>query len=316
LRPSSEPRRIVCLLPAATETVYVLGAWDRVVAVSHECDFPPDAAKRPRATASRVEAGLPSAELDAALKGLAAKGQGTVSLDDALLRDLKPDLLIAQTTCDVCAVTPKELDAVVAALKPRPDVIDYHARTYEDVLAQVRQLGDALHRKEEAKREIIKQWGLAKEIRGRTQGLGRPRVAVLDWLEPLMFAGHWTQELVEMAGGEYGLVPKGQPSRWGSWDELEEYEPDIIVAAPCGRSLEASADELAAIVRRSDLWDLAAVEQGQLFVADGNKYFNRPGPRLVYSAALLARMLHGEHVPPLPGPLESGYARLEVPRAA
>jgi iron complex transport system substrate-binding protein len=304
----------VSLVPAATELVFVLGAFDHVVGVSHECDFPPDVLKRPRLTASKVDAHLPARELDAAVKALGRRHEPLYELDVDALRGLKPDLIIAQTTCRVCAVTAEDVERVRGDLKPRPDVADFHPHSYEDVLAETRRMGELLHRTEEAKREIIKQWGLAKEIRGRTQATPRTRVAVLDWIDPPMFAGHWTQELVEMAHGDYGLVPKGEPSRWASWEELEEYEPDVIVATPCGRTLEAAADELARAVREHDLWDLAAVEQGRLYAADGNRFFNRPGPRLVYSAAILARILHPEAIPELPEALESGYARLEVPR--
>lgn len=311
--PSSEPRRIVSLVPAATEIVYVLGAWDRVVGVSHECDFPPEVLRTRRVTASRVDPHLPAAELDAALKALAARGEGAAALDVEALQEIKPDLLIAQTACRTCAVTPRDLESVQRAIKPRPEVADLSGRTFEEVLGDIRRFGQLLHRPEEAKREVLKQWGLAKEIRSRTEGLPKVRVAVLDWIEPVMFAGHWAQELVEMAGGEYGLVAKGSPSRWGSWDEVEEFEPDVIVASPCGRTLEAAADELADAVRKNGLWDLEAVRQDRLYAVDGNKYFNRPGPRLIYSAAILARVLHGDRVPALPAVLEQGYARLQVP---
>jgi len=314
-RPSSEPRRIVSLVPAATELVFVLGAFDRVVAVSHECDFPPDVTKMPRVTASKIDSTMPARELDAAVKALRKREESLYTLDASTLRGLKPDLIIAQTTCRLCAVTPADVEHVRSDLKPRPDIADYHPHSYEDVLAQTRQMGETLHRHEEAKREIIKQWGLAKEIRGRTQTLPSRRVAILDWVDPPMFAGHWTQELVEMAHGEYGLVAKGQPSRWASWEELDEYEPDVIIATPCGRDLETAADELAKAVREHELWEMPAVSQGHLYVADGNRFFNRPGPRLVYSAAILARILHPDAVPELPPALESGYARLEVPKS-
>lgn len=312
--PPNEPRRIASFVPATTELLFVLDAWDRVVGVSHECDFPPQAGGLPRLTRTRVDARGPAGQLNAAVQDLAARGQGLFDLDRDRLRELKPDLLVVQTNCDVCAVSPEDVRAIQEELRPRPELYEFGPRTYEELLAEIRRLGAVLHRPDAARREILKQWGLAKEIRNRTHALDRPRVAVLDWVDPVMFAGHWTQELVEMAGGEYGLVAQGRPSRWGSWDELEEYEPDVILATPCGRTLEQAADELAAAVRTRGLWDLAATEQGRLFVADGNHYFNRPGPRLVYAAALLARALHWDDVPSLPAALESGLGRLEVPR--
>lgn len=314
--PSSGPRRIASLLPAATETLFVLGAWERVVAVSHECDFPPETADVARVTRSLLGEAKTGAEIDAAVKRLSAQGGSTLGVDAEKLASLKPDLVVVQEDCDVCALTPKALEATLKTFKPRPEVFAYHAHTYEQVLREIRKLGEAVQRPEETKAEILKQWSLAKQIRGITQGRPKVRVAVLDWIDPPMFAGHWTKELVEMAGGEYGLVASGQPSRAASWKELIDYAPDVILATPCGLGLERAADELAAAVRKNQLWDLAPVAHGRLWVADGNRYFNRPGPRLVYSAAIAARALHPDHVPELPPVLESGLARMEVPRSA
>lgn len=312
--PQSEPRRIVTLFPAATEMAFVLGAWDRVIGVSHACDFPEDMGARPRLTRSRLNGQATSRDIDQFVRRLADEGRSLYELDADALQALKPDLVVVQEQCRACAVTADDVRGALADLRPRPEIVSLGARTYEGVLDEMRRLGARLHCRDQAKQEALKQWGLAKEIRRRTQGRDRPRVAVLDWLDPPMFAGHWTKELAEMAGGEYTLVAKGEPSRTASWDELEEAEPDVIVAAPCGKTLEEAADELANAVRRHDLWDLAAVEQGRLFVADGNKYFNRPGPRLVYGAAMLARAMHWDHVPELPPAIESGLARIEIPR--
>ncbi len=313
--PRSDPRRIVTLFPAATELAFVLGVWDRVVGVSHECDFPPDVAGKPRVTRARLNPRLPTSEFDAKWRAMARNGESLYEVDVPLLQQLQPDLVVAQGSCEACAVSPSDLQRIVGELKTHPDVIQYGARTYEEHLAEIRRIGGLLHRPLETKREVVKQWSLAKEIRAQTQALPRPRVAVLDWIDPPTFGGRWTQELAEMANAEYSLVPKGQPSRVGSWEEIEEYEPDVILAAPRGRPLEAAGDELATAVRAHELWDLAPVEQGRLFVCDGTRYFNRPGPRLVYSAALLARAVHYQRLPELPPALEQGLARLEVPKS-
>lgn len=311
-----KPVRIASLFPAATELCYVLGAFDDVVAVSHECNFPEGVRDRPKATRSRVAADLPSAELDARVQALAKKGESLFEVDIALLKRLSPDLLLTQGNCESCAVSPKDVEALVKELRPAPQVFNHEAKTFEDVLGQMRRLGETLHRGEEAKRLMLHQWGLAKEIRTMTRKLDRPRVAVLDWIDPLMFAGHWVPELVDMAGGEYALAKPGDPSRRGSWDELEEYEPDVIVAAPCGRSLEQAADELARTLRNHQMLELAPILNGRVFVANGNDYFNRPGPRLIYSAGILARLLHWDAVPALPPPIESSLGRLEFPKKA
>lgn len=304
------------LVPAGTEFCFVLDAWDRVRAVSHECDFPPEAVKLPRATRPLVDSKLPSKALDAAVRERMQKGEGLYEVDAKLLAKIKPGLILTQTVCDACAITPQQLDEATARLRPAPEVFELDAHTFEDVLRNLRELGHALDEPEATKREMLKQWSLAKQIRHETKGLEKPRVAVLDWLDPPMFAGHWTKELVEMAGGTYDLVPTGEKSRWGSWKELKEYAPDVLIAAPCGRDLEAAWKELEAAIQKETLATLDCVRNGGTYAADGNRYFNRPGPRLVYSAALIARAAHLEQVGPLPPAIESGLMRYGPPAEA
>lgn len=311
MNPSDKDPRIVSLLPAATEYCFCLNAWDNVVGVSHECDFPPSARDRPALTRTKIDPRLPSAELNRAVQELARRNESLYALDEPLLRELAPDLILTQGACDVCAVTRKDLDRVLGHFSSQPQVHSFDARTFEGVLEEARKLGHLLNRREEARQFLFKTWSLAKEIRLRVRGLPRPRVAVLDWVEPLMFSGNWVPELVDMAGGEYSLVEAGKPSRWGSWEEMEEYEPDVIVAAPCGRTVRETGEELRAALRDHDETELAPVLHGRLFAADGTAYFNRPGPRLIYSAGLLARAFHWDEIPPLPPTIESGIHRVD-----
>lgn len=298
------PRRIVSLLPAATETLFALGEGSRLVGASHECDHPEAARRLPRVSRPKIDPTAPSRVLDEEVRGFARRKESLYEIDGALLRRLRPDLIITQVQCDVCAVTPDDVKAVTEGLDPRPQVVALDAQSLEGVLADVRRLGQLLDRVEEAKLLIFRQWRLTKEVRSRVRHLEPPNVALIDWVDPLMFAGNWMPELAAIAGGRYRLVEAGKPSRWGSWDELDEAEPDVLFAAPCGRGIEQTRGEIQAAMRRFAPGDLAAVDEGRVFLADGNQFFNRPGPRLIYGAALLARAFHGDAVPPLPETLE------------
>ena len=300
----SPPLRVVSFLPAATEIVYALDAGAMLVGASHECDHPPAALKLPRVSRSRVDPAAPSGELDRQVKAIKAKGESLYAVDAGLLARLRPDIILTQVQCDICAVTPADLEESLRKLNVKPKVVALDAQSLEGVLNDIRLVGDALDRREEAKLLLFRQWRLTKEIRQQVRGLDPPRAAVLDWIDPLMFAGNWIPELCAIAGASYGLVPPGKPSRWGAWEELEEYEPDVILAAPCGRDPRTTTRELAAAFKTEAPGDLRAVDAGRVWVADGHEFFNRPGPRLIYSAALMARAFHPEAVPPLPESLE------------
>lgn len=304
MSPDANELRLVSVLPAATEIIYALGAGGHLVGASHECDHPEAAKKLPRVSQPRIDPTLPSRELDAAVKHQKRRGESLYKLDEKLLARLRPTHIFTQVECDVCAITPKDLEAATKSLSEKPKIIALDGQSLTGVLDDVRRLGEVLGRGEEARLVLFRQWRLIKEIRGRVRGLKRRRVAVLDWVDPPMLAGHWIPELVDIAGGDYTLVKAGAPSRWTSWEEIEEYEPDVIVVAPCGRDPETTRRDLRASLLHIAPGDLSAQDEGQIWIADGNHFFNRPGPRLVYSAALLARAIHRGEVPPLPPILE------------
>lgn len=306
--------RIVSILPAATEIVYALGAGAQLVGASHECDHPEAAKRLPRVSRPRVNPRLGSRELDAQVKALKGSGESLYELDADLMARLRPDIILTQVECDVCAVTPKDLASTLDRLGTPPQIVTLDAQSLEGGLADVRKLGQLLDRNEEAKVLLFRQWRLTKEIRQRVRDLNPPLVALVDWVDPLMFAGHWMPELAAIAGGRYELVAPGKPSRWGSWEELEEHEPEVIFCAPCGRGVQETRTELAQALRAARANDLPAVEAGRIFCADGNELFNRPGPRLIYSAALMARAFHPDQVPPLPESLERQMVRMEPAR--
>jgi iron complex transport system substrate-binding protein len=280
--------RVVSLLPSATEILYALGV--EPVGVSHECDHPPAARELPAVNRSRIDADASSAEIDAQVQAAADEG-GVYEVDRERLAALDPDLVVSQGICDVCAVDEVLVREAVAALGLGADVLTTDPHRMEDVLDDVTQLGAALDREGAATALRTDLESRIDTVADRTTG--GPRVAVLDWLEPPMVAGHWIPELVDLAGGSYGLAEPGARSRPREWREIAAYDPEFLVAAPCGFGLEQTLDDRELLTDRPGWDDLAAVRRGDVYVMDGHHYVNRPGPRLVDTLEALAAVLDG-----------------------
>ncbi len=280
--------RVVSLLPAATEIVAALGALGRLVGVSHECDFPPEVRSLPRVTRTRVDPAMPSAAIDRAMAEAKRTGISPVEVDVNLMAHLRPDVLIGQSVCDVCAVGEGELARVVATLMPTPWVVMLHAHTLDQVFLDIRKVGEALELRDEADELDA---GLRHRLRRVQAGATgqKPRVLVLEWLDPPYVAGHWVPELVELAGGQNVAGTAGQPSRPRPWDELAALAPDVVVVALCGFDVPRARTELAAV---TDPQARALLGRRVEFL-DGNAYTSRPGPRLVDAAEMLARLIRG-----------------------
>src|SRR5882762_2178126 len=291
--------RVVSLLPAATEIVAALGALGRLVGVSHECDFPPEVRSLPRVTRTRVDPALPSGAIDRAMAEAKRTGVSPVEVDVNLVAHLRPDLLIGQSVCDVCAVGEVDLARLVTTLMPTPWVVTLHAHTLDEVFLDIRRVGEALELRDEAEeldaglRYRLRRMGArvqesTKAGAQQAAPLPKPRVLVLEWLDPPYVAGHWVPELVGLAGGhDVGGAP-GEPSRPRPWDELAALAPDIVVVALCGFDIPRAQAELAAV---TDPQARALLGRRVEFL-DGNAYTSRPGPRLVDAADLLARLIH------------------------
>src|SRR5216117_460274 len=254
--------RVVSLLPAATEIVAALGAGSRLVGVSHECDYPPEVRALPRVTRSRLDPGLSSGEIDGALAAAKREGAATVDVDVELVGRLRPDVIIGQAICDVCAVGQEQLAGIVSSLRLTPWVVTLHAHTLVEVFVDMRKVGEAMELRDEADEMIA---GLAYRLR-RVRGTARrspgPRVLVLEWLDPPYVAGHWVPELIEIAGGEdVGGVP-GAPSVTRSWRELSALAPDLVVVAPCGFDVERARREVALVTDRDARAMLARLMHG------------------------------------------------------
>ncbi len=286
--------RICSLVPGATEVVAALGLEDHLIGISHECDFPPSLAHVPVMVRARVESrSLSSAQIDAQVGTLLSTGEGLYELDESRLLAAKPELLIAQDLCDVCAITPTQLAQVLRELSPPPRMITLNPRRLDDILRDIASLGIALD-KEAAGLQF------AARLRGRLDAVrqavsaesAQPRVACLEWLAPLYTAGHWVPDMVETAGGIDVLAKAGAASHTIDWDALAASAPDVIVLMPCGFTIQRTRTELATMTDHPQWKHLPAVRRGEVYLVDALSYFSRPGPRLIDGVEQLAAIFH------------------------
>jgi iron complex transport system substrate-binding protein len=286
-------QRIVSLLPAATEIVCALGATSRLVARSHECDFPPEILGLPAGTAARIEAAAGSAAIDREVKALMQQGPSLYRIDDALLRQLKPDIIITQAQCDVCAVSLKDLEVTVAAWPGQPpQIVTLAPARLADVWDDIRRIAAALELAG-AGRELLRtlKSRVVNIIEKTCMLKQRPTVFCLEWIEPLMAAGNWVPELVELAGGRNLAGEAGKHSPWTDWHTLQKLDPEVVVVMPCGFDLARTRAEMAALAAHPEWRGLRAVRKNRVHITDGHNFFNRPGPRLVESLEILAEIL-------------------------
>jgi iron complex transport system substrate-binding protein len=297
--------RIVSLVPSATELLFELGLGDDVVAVTHECDYPPEAAELPHITYSVIPEGLPAAEIDAQVRDLTEAGEPIYGLDEELLVELEPDLIVTQALCAVCAVSYDDVRAVATRIDTSPKVLSLDPHTLGEVMGDVRTLAQATGRRDEGVELVARASGRIDRVRLAVRDAEPVRVAALEWLDPVYAAGHWTPQLIAYAGGEDVLGMPGEHSEQRSWDDVVAAEPDVVVAMPCGYDAARSWEE--ALDHREELRRVGARE---VVAVDAAGYFSRPGPRLVDGLEVLAHVLHPDLVPP--GPSEA----LPVPLAS
>ncbi len=283
--------RVVSLLPSATEVAVALGLQDNLVGRSHECDFPPAVRDLPICTSTKIEKGLSSRAIEDRVKEIVTKGLSVYDVDAPLLRSLKPDVILTQSQCAVCAVTPADLQAALDEWVGTPPVLISTAPdTMADVYGDFREVGAAVDRPAQAESVIAQMQDDLRAMAARQSG-SRPQMLALEWLDPIMIAGNWVPELVEAAGAESALVKTGVHSHWIEFDQVREADPDLIVLMPCGYGLEQTLSEARPMFAREPWADLRAVKQGRVFAVDGHHLFNRPGPRLVQSAQVLASIV-------------------------
>jgi iron complex transport system substrate-binding protein len=287
--------RIVSLVPSATEMLFALGLGPDLIAVTHECDYPPAARELPRVTRDVLPPGLSSAEIDAAVKDRTLAGESIYELDTEALHDLRPDLIVTQALCSVCAVSYNDVRNLAEEIDSHPQVVSLDPHTVGEVLGDARTLAQATNCKDAAVELVREASARIDRIRLAVRGARRVRVAALEWLDPPFAAGHWTPQLIEYAGGDDVLGFAGEPSQERTWAEIQASEPDIVIVMPCGYDAEIAYRE--AEMHRDEL---AALGTGEVVAVNAAAYFSRPGPRVVDGLELLAHILHPELVPQPP----------------
>ncbi len=299
--------RIAALLPSATEIVYALGLGDQLVAVTHECDFPPEAATKPRVTRNLLLPRLPSAQIDVAVRASRRDAHTIYALDAQRLVDLAPDVVLTQSLCEVCAVPRSAVDEAACGMPKHAAVISLDPHTLDEMLESVLAAGEALGVRDRAQQVVSGLRQRIEAVRAAASGAAtRPRVLCCEWLDPVYCGGHWVPEQVRLAGGDDGLGREGTPAVVVDWAEALRYAPEVVVLMPCGFDAAQAAERIGELAARRGWQELPAVRDGRVFAVDGSAYFSRPGPRLVDGLELLARILHPELFP-RPAPL--GAAR-------
>ncbi len=281
--------RVVSLLPSSTEILFAIGAGDDVVGVTHECDFPAQALTLPRLTSSALAHGASSGEIDRHVRASLHAGSSLYHLDSALLERLAPDLIITQELCKVCAVSYEIVDRAAKRLTVDPRVVSLEPSSLADVFDTIRYVGELTGHADRARRVIAALETRIAAVRERTlHATAKPRVLVLEWTDPPMSGGHWTPGLVELAGGTPVLGNPGANSQTLTWDMIAREDPDMIVVGPCGFNLEQTRAAVAELSSNAVWRSLRAVRSDAVHLIDGNAYLNRPGPRLVDTAEMIA----------------------------
>ena len=286
--------RIVSLLPSTTEIVCALGLEDALVGITHECDYPPSVANKPRLTSSRIShETMTSAEIDHAVRSQ-LDGHGSIyDLDARQLRELKPDLILTQELCEVCAVSYKTVERAARMFEAESKVVSLEPNTIDDIFENIRAVGELTARESEAEKLIRGLHARLDHLREKTANVDRrPRTVMLEWLEPPFAPGHWVPEQVAIAGGDHAFAKSGQRSVTTTAEEISAYAPEQIVLIPCGYYKEDILRQLPSARLPTGWNDLPAVRAGEVWATDATAYFSRPGPRVVDGAEILARILH------------------------
>ena len=290
---NSVKHRIVSLVPSGTELVCALGAENELIGRSHECDRPVSVRHLPVCSTSRIAADSDSSMINRQVRELLEESLSLFEVDLEQLRELQPTVIVTQSQCEVCAVSQMELERSLSGLFDfHPRVIACRPDGLEDIWEDFRRVGDALGRNDEAEQLVTRCHQDLDAVRSRNREKRQPTVACIEWLEPLMTAGNWVPELVEIAGGTPVLAEASQHSDWIDWQQIRSLDPDVLVIMPCGFAVEQSMREIGFLTQRDGWSELSAVQNRRVFIVDGNLLFNRPGPRIAESAAVLAELLH------------------------
>jgi iron complex transport system substrate-binding protein len=288
--------RIVSLIASATEIVCALGFEEQLVGRSHECDYPESVKRLPICTSPKLDPDGTSYEIDQRVKAIVQEGLSVYRVDGQKLRDLEPDVIVTQSQCEVCAVSLRDVErAVCAWLQSCPRLVSLNPNALADVWTDIEHVAEALDASDRGRDVVGRLQARMAAVAYRARPLARrPTVACVEWLDPLMAAGNWMPELVEMAGGTNLFGEAGKHAPWMTWEQLRQRDPEVIVLLPCGFDIERCRRDLPVLQQQPQWPRLRAVREGRVFLTDGNQYFNRPGPRLVESLEILAELLHPE----------------------
>jgi iron complex transport system substrate-binding protein len=286
--------RIVSLIASATEIVCALGFEEQLVGRSHECDYPPSVLRLPACSAPKLDVHACSRAIDQSVKALVQNALSVYEVKEDLLRDLEPDVIVTQTQCEVCAVSLRDVErATCAWLRRCPQIVALAPNALAEVWKDIEQVALALGVPERGEELVAQLRGRMNSIAERAQSLTeRPTMGCIEWLDPLMAAGNWVPELVELAGGVNLFGQAGRHAPWLDWETVCRADPEVLVLLPCGFDIPRTRAELPALTERPGWVELKAVRQGRVIVTDGNQFFNRPGPRLAESLEILAEVLH------------------------
>jgi len=288
--------RIVSLVPHATELLFALGLGDDVVAVTHECDFPLEVLELPRVTRDVLPAGLSAAEIDAAVRERTEHGKAIYELDEDRLEDLEPDLIVTQELCAVCAVSYDDVVEVAGRIATAPRVISLDPKTLGEAMGDIRTIAQATGVRDAALELVTRQRARIDAVRRAVQDADPVRVAAIEWLDPVFVAGHWTPQIIELAGGADVLGFAGEHSEQSTWETVAAARPEVVVVMPCGYDAERSREEALRYAA-----ELRGIGAQRIVAVDAAAYFSRPGPRLVDGLELMAHVLHPDLVPEAPG---------------
>jgi len=291
--------RVVSLIASSTEMVFALGLEDLLVGRSHECDYPPQVKTLPQVTEFKFVADGRSYEIDQRIKAILQEGLSVYRVDAEKLEKLKPDIILTQTQCEVCAVSERDVrEATCKIISSRPEIVSLHTNCLADLWRDIRKVAHALHEANRGEDLIRNLQSRIDNISGQAKNsFNRPRVACIEWVDPLMTAGNWMPELVQLAGGESLFGETGKHSPYLEWEQIRAADPDILLILPCGFDLQRALEDIPFLHSKPGWQDLKAFRNNQIYVLDGNQYFNRPGPRLVDSLEILAEIFHPELFP-------------------
>jgi len=287
-------QRIVSFLPSATEMIYALGLGDRLMGVTHECDYPPEVAGKPIVVRNALPLeSMSLSEIDSAVTERLRNGLSLYRVDEVLMREISPDLILTQDLCQVCAPSGNEVCQLLKVLSPKPEILWLTPKSLEQIFANLLDLGKATGRLQRAEELIVAGRTRLEKVAARTRlASSRPRVFCMEWVDPVYCCGHWVPEMVGIAGGNDELGRKGGDSVRIRWKDVLQWRPEVVIVMPCGCDLAKAADQARQLSAYPGWADLPAVRENRVYAVNANSYFARPGPRVVEGTELLAHLLH------------------------